>query len=64
MPPEEMPSAPRTGESASAVIPPLTPDQFSKLMEKVLELLMNDLKTERERIGAPSGLQRWRGIRR
>lgn len=63
MPPEEISFATRTGESASAVIPPLTPDQFNKLVEKVLELLMNDLKVERERVGATPGFQRRKGMR-
>ncbi len=63
MPPEQEASAPRTGESASASVPALTPEQFGKLVDKVLEMLLLDLKAERERIGASFGFPRRKGVR-
>ena len=63
MPPDQDLSSQRTGEGANMVIPPLTSAQFSKLVEKVLEMLLLDLKLERERIGASPGFQRRKGVR-
>lgn len=64
MPPEEPPSAPRTGDSSRAVVSQLTPEQFNELVSKVFELLMHDLKMERERVGASTDTLRRKGIRR
>ncbi len=63
MPPEQEASTPRTVESASASVPVLTPEQFTKLVDKVLEMLLLDLKAERERIGASFGFPRRKGVR-
>lgn len=62
MPIEDETGPPPSGESAGVESAQISAELLGKVVDKVLEMLLRDLRLERERLGASLGLQRRRGV--
>lgn len=61
MPLDDEIASPQTGESAAADSAQISAELLKKVVDKVVEMLLSDLRLERERLGASLGNTRHRG---